>query len=124
MVANAVRIYIKYMYVLNPSSLAKKIFSFSEPYMHLLLGLALFLIAYLLFSKAKPLAIVRFSDRFSFHIYIVHLVFILSPFSTMAVTPIAPVNWLITLVAIVCCGVLLYYLSRPFSTIASKKDRR
>lgn len=110
-ILNAWRVYIKYYYALPTGSLLHKLFSFAEPYLHLLLGVALFLCLYFAFSKvcASPLA--RWADRYSFPVYIVHQTFILSPFSTMDLSSSAPINWVITIALILVCGVALHYIT-------------
>ena len=119
---NAARIFIKYFRCPAKGTLAYKLFFASEPYMHLLLGIALFLILYLLLKKAKPCALVRFSDKYSFTIYIVHLLFIISPFRTMDLTPLWPLSWLLTVALIVLGGVLLHIVSTFLSKNVFTKE--
>lgn len=109
---NGARIYIKYFYGIDASSAIGRIFTFAEKYAHLLLGVTLFLVLYALFRKARVGAIVRASDKYSYPIYIVHQLFILSPFSLMQITPIKYVNWIIVILAIVACAYLVHFISK------------
>lgn len=110
-ILNAIRVYVKYFYELSKESIIYKLFSFAEPYIHLLLGVALFFILYYIFKKAGECTLLLWSDKFSFPIYIVHQTFILSAFSTMALTPYFLMNWLLTVLLIIVSGVVLYYVS-------------
>ena len=96
-VFNLIRIYVKYSLNIPKGTVYYKFFSFIDPYLHILLGLSLFFVLYFIFSKAGVSSIVLWSDRYSFSIYIVHQIFILSPFSSMDATPFILLNWIITI---------------------------
>lgn len=89
-------------------------------YAHLLFGALLFILLRRVNLKNyyKPL---RLSDKYSYHIYIVHQLFILSPFTVLTLTNIKVVD--ILLVYVVCClfGYILYVVSNYISdTIFTK----
>lgn len=87
---------------------------------HLTLGLALTYTLLLLFKSVKDCKLLQFSDRYSYHIYLVHLLFILSPFTLMSVTKYAIVNIVFVLIAVMISGVLLYKVSQMIDTIICK----
>lgn len=111
LVLNALRIYLKYVYNVSSATVLGKVFMFSEPYLHLLLGVAIFLWLHYAFSRIRECSLVRWSNKYSFCIYIVHQTFILSPFSTMSILKIAPLNWMITIMMILVCGMLLHFIT-------------
>lgn len=108
---NIVRIYIKYLSGMQLSGIFAKIFIFAEPYAHLLLFSAMFMVLYLIASKVKYNALLKLSDRYSYEVYLVHQLFILSPFSLMAITPIKYLNWVLVVVAIVLLAVILKFVT-------------
>lgn len=111
----SLRIYLKYIYKISPETIYGKAFFSIETYLHLLLGVALFLWLYFAFKKARTCSLIRWSDKYSYCVYIVHQTFILSPFSTMELTKIKPLDWTITLVLIILSGVVLYYITEFFT---------
>ncbi len=120
-ILNGVRIYLKYFHTLSGAGLLVKLFTFIEPYCHLLLGVALFLGLYLAFSRLGACILNTLSDKYSFYVYIVHLLFILSPFSTMSLFDFAPLNVLITVVLILGGAIILHLTSNFILTLFSTK---
>lgn len=108
---NLVRIYLKYIYTIPENSIFEKLFHFSEGYMHLALGAMVFLILFILLRRARPCMLTEQSDRHSYYIYVVHQLFILSPFTLMAITPFKALNWLIVCVCIIIAEFIVYILS-------------
>lgn len=94
-VLNIVRIFG--VYILNIEQ--NLIFDLLVKYAHGFLGIAAFLFMYCIFSGAKSGAVLKFSDRYSYHIYLVHQVFILGPLSLMKLMPNVATN----IFAICCC---------------------
>lgn len=84
-------------------------------YAHLLLGAALFILLHRLVVIAKGNRVLDFSDRYSYCIYLVHQLFILSPFAVMALTQITALNILLAY-ALSCLGG--YLLCRAASHLA------
>ena len=60
-----------------------------------------------LFSNIKSNPVLRFSDKYSYHIYLVHQVFILGPLSLMTVTSNLLLNISIICCCILCSGLIL-----------------
>lgn len=97
---------------------------------HSFIGIILFICLYKAFTKVKiPEFILKFSDKYSFFIYLTHQIFILGNFSILFLTNYLTINILIILLASVVSGVLLYrlyisitkLLSKPFKTLLSQK---
>ena len=113
LVMNAIRIYFHYFRGITGNQL----FALFERYAHGALGIALFLLLYQILNNVKGNIILRFSDRYSYHIYLVHQIFILGPLTLMNVTSYIAVNILIIVVCILVSGVALerisYYLEKP-----------
>jgi peptidoglycan/LPS O-acetylase OafA/YrhL len=56
--------------------------------------------------------ILDLSDKYSFYVYLVHQLFILSPFTLLTVTPHKILNWFLTIIAILVSAILLEFVSR------------
>ena len=108
---NLIRICFKYTNILPKIELINKILNFTEPYAHLLLGVFLFLIMYIIFGNLKTGFAVKISDKYSYYVYIVHQVFVLGPFSLMALTNHVVLNYVIIALAICGTAVALYSVS-------------
>ena len=77
-IINLFRIFIKYY--LKQTFFG---FSFFEQYAHVLLGVSIFLVIYIFLKNVEYNSILVLSDKYSYYIYIVHQLLILSPFSLM-----------------------------------------
>ena len=110
-----IRIYMRYFVGFKASW-----FGYFEQYSHVLLGVTIFLLGYILLKNMKGNKIMSLSDKYSYYVYIVHQLLILSPFSLMAITSNVYLNWGITLVAIVVMSVVLKFLSDKVTNIISK----
>ena len=118
---NGVRILLKYVLLIRLDGYLAILFGFFEDYAHLALGVTLFLIMYKLFRNIKNTALFSASDKYSYYVYIVHQLFILSPFSLMDVTPVKVLNWLIVLVCIFASAGVLCFVSRKLMTLTNIK---
>lgn len=107
LVMNAIRIYFHYIRGLTDNQLL----NLFERYAHGVLGIALFLILYQVLKKVRDNKILKFSDRYSYYIYLVHQIFILGPLTLMDITPYTAVNILIIVVCIIVSGVALERVS-------------
>ena len=116
---NGVEIYIKYFTSLEFVGWQYTVFSSFCGYSHMFLGLIIFLLFYGRFGKAKYSWILRFSDKYSYPIYLAHLLFILSPLSLMSITDIKMINWLLVFIAILIAGVFVYHLSKWVESLIS-----
>lgn len=113
LIMNVIRIYFHYFRGITENQL----FALFERYAHGTLGIALFLLLYQILKKVRGNIILRFSDRYSYHIYLVHQIFILGPLTLMNITPYIAVNILIIIPCILVSGVVLerigFYLEKP-----------
>lgn len=87
---------------------------------HLFLGMSLTLGLMHLFRGLKPMKILGFSDKYSYSIYIVHQLFILSPFTLMAITHNVVANIIIVLMFITMFGVILQKSATTIDNQVSK----
>lgn len=81
-------------------------------YSHALLGYSITMMLMLLFKKIKESRILEYSDKYSYEIYLVHQLFILSPLTILAFTGNRAINISLTLCAIFICGFILKTLSK------------
>lgn len=110
---NGLKIYAKYIaYIpLNP---------YINSYAHVLLGVIIFLTIFIFIKKVKANVILKFSDKYSYCIYIVHQLFILSPFKLMEVTNNIYINWIIVAMSILVSSLVLKYISDNATFIMEK----
>lgn len=86
---------------------------------HTLLGLSIFAIFYIIFSKlnlSKIEKIVKFSDKYSYYIYLTHHIFILGSYSLLKLTNILSLNIIIIIACTVVSALLLYYIDNIVET--------
>jgi peptidoglycan/LPS O-acetylase OafA/YrhL len=106
-ILNAFRVYGQYINDMRGS----KIFLLYASYAHVVLGVAIFLTGYVWCRGVKKNLLFSLSDKYSFHIYLVHQFFILSEFNLLRITNYAAINILICLAAILVSGALLKHIS-------------
>jgi hypothetical protein len=100
--ANGIRVWFRYI---APCSIP--FFDVFTDYAQALLGISLTFGVLLLARKVKGNAFLDLSDRYAFYVYIVHQLFIMSPFSLLTATGCPPLNWGITVLATVLAAMLL-----------------
>ena len=105
-ITNTIRIYFNYI---NPIS--SGVFDLFVQYSHALLGISITFLFIVLLKNTKRNKILDLSDKYSFYIYIVHQLFILSPFSLLTITHYLPLNFLITIIAILLSALLLKFIA-------------
>ena len=110
-VMNCFRIYVKYIAVgFMPDSMTNIIVRYS----HMMLGVSLFIVLYRMMKHIQYNGLLKWSDKYSYSVYLVHLLFILSPFSLMAVTTTPLLNWMLvivaTMVSALCLQTITYKL--------------
>lgn len=83
---------------------------------HTFLGITIFIFLYKILSKKniQENKFLNLSDKYSYHIYLVHQIFILYNLSVLSLTPIIWVNIIIALLLTVIFGIILYTISEPF----------
>lgn len=106
-ITNTIEIVFKYIVMYEFQGVLQVLFLLLCKFAHLFLGIALFLLLNEALKKVDYWRLLKISDKYSYHVYIVHALFILSPFTLMTLTSVNLLNWLIVLVAIFCSGVLL-----------------
>lgn len=87
-------------------------FSFFSDYAHAFLGISIVLFSLLFIKIKKKNMILDLSDKYSFYVYLVHQLFILSPFALLTVTHYKILNWFLTIIAILVSAILLECISR------------
>lgn len=84
---------------------------------HLFLGYSLTLLMMIVFRNVNRFSLLDFSDKYSYDIYIVHQLLILSPFTLLTVTDSISLNILITAVTIIISGWILYIVCKPIHRV-------
>lgn len=89
---------------------------------HVLLGCSICIILYKILSKLniKYNCILKFSDKMSYYIYLVHQIFILYYFSLLGLTGSLFVNIIIIFIVSIVAGVILYYLEKLLELMYNK----
>ena len=83
------------------------LFDWFVEYAHAFLGIAIVLVCVVSIQSIKQHTFLDITDTYSFYVYIVHLVFILSPFTLLEITPYPVVNGGLALAAILLATILL-----------------
>ena len=117
--SNGIRIY--FQYVAHTQFFA---FDYFTQYSHLLLGAAIVLLLLAVFHNLQDHTLLRLSDRYSYHVYIVHQLFILSPFSLLGITRHVWLNCLVVLVMICCSAFVLKVYSDRVEAVATRAAKR
>lgn len=112
-VLNVIRGYMEY----NGIEISQTLVNAYVRYAHLFLGLSIFLILKIILANIKYNYLYNWSDKYSYHFYIVHLLFILSPFTLMNVTGFAPINCVLAVFASLISSVILLQVT----SIVAKK---
>lgn len=105
-VFNLIKIYVKYC-----ATFMLPGFQYIDQYAHVMLGISVFLVIFLHCKNIKENKVLQISDKYSYYVYIVHQLLILSPFSLMAVTGNSFVNWVIVIIGIFVLALVLEFVS-------------
>lgn len=114
---NAVYCYFRYCL---PSKMPHSMMIHLTDYSHLCLGLVVTLFFMVFIRDIKNNRILQFSDNNSYEIYLVHQIFILSPFTLLGITEFPMFNVVITVIAIIFFGVLLHVTTNKFKARSLK----
>lgn len=106
--SNAIYIYLKYFKGMEMQGPLSHITSYS----HMFLALTLVTLLMILFKNIKYCKVFEWSDNYSYEVYIVHQLFILSPFTMLTLTPNIALNIINSTVAIFICGYILGILNK------------
>ena len=108
-ILNIGRFYLRYVNIgLFPSVLVTIVVHYS----HLILGVALFIVLMRIFKYAKYNELLRWTDKYSYAVYLTHMLFIISPFSLMSVTTVYIINWMIMICSAILSAVVLNEASK------------
>lgn len=108
-----------YLYIVATSPEMRGL-SHMEGISHYFLGISLTFGLMFLLKQVKPMRILNYSDKYSYYIYIVHQLFILSPFTLMTVTHNVWVNIIILLLSITISGIILQTTTAAINRHVSK----
>lgn len=78
---------------------------------HLFLGLSVTTLLMMILKDVKQNNVIQFSDKYSYEIYLVHQLFILSPLTLLTLSGFQVVNIFTTLITILITGVTLQYIN-------------
>ena len=119
-ITNVLRIYFVYIIKIGDNEKVDLFVKYARGF----LGIAIFLILYSLFKNIKYNAVLKFSDKYSYHIYLVHMVFILGPLTLMRITKSVPLNIIIICCCIVVSALVLKMLETKVNNALDKtKDK-
>lgn len=122
-VSNILRIILKYGNVVQIRGFSEVIFSVTEGYCHLLLGVTIFLIFKLMnpgeFTKFRE--ILDITDSYSYSVYIVHHFLILGPISLLKFFKL-PINIIVLLAAVVVSAIFEKIISDLFLNMINKNS--
>lgn len=116
-ICNLFRIFVKYY--LKQTFFG---FSFFEQYAHVLLGISIFLILYVFLKSVRYNRFLAVTDKYSYYIYIVHQLLILSPFSLMTLTKYMYLNWILVLLGVFLLAMVLKFISDRILLIVDKTE--
>ena len=114
-------LFSKMIYFSLKSCVPPSLIGYLGIFSHTLLGIALTFGLILLFQKIKFKSegslsqVLKFSDKYSYCIYLSHQLFILSPFTLMLLTKYKTINICTTLIVIIIAGVVLQKVSAKVS---------
>lgn len=90
-------------------------------YAHLLLGVSIFLLIIVLSRNVRYNKLLSWSDEYSYHYYLIHGLFILSPLTLLNLTSVSILNCIIAIFVIAVLSVLLRRVTDTISLCGSRK---
>ncbi len=121
--SNAIYIYLKYFKGMEMQGPLSHITSYS----HMFLALSIVTLFMILFKNVSYNNVFKWSDNYSYEVYIVHQLFILSPFTILTLTSSKSLNIVIALLVILFSGYLLGLLNKKvqilFNNMSQFKTR-
>lgn len=110
-IGNGIQVYLDYVIHHSFNGLWNTIYQYIKYYNHSTLGIFLFLLGLKVFeaSEMSPnwKVLLRFSDYYSYEIYLIHQFIILGPLSLMGVTPVIFLNIVMIMAIIMFLSLLL-----------------
>ena len=116
--SNVVYCYFRYTKCLQMEG----VFSHLTDYSHLFLGFTITLALMILLQNIRYRNILRISDKYSYEIYLVHQLFILSPLSLITISDNIVLNIVTTSAIILFAGITLQKAKDTIHTIIFKSD--
>lgn len=107
---NGLKIYLTYINPIQLNGIIGKIYNNLNAYAHVLLGLTIF-ITLLIIPNIKYNKILSFSDNYSYHIFIVHALFIRSSFHLLYATNYIVLNVIIATLCTIIAGIFFKKMS-------------
>ena len=115
-VSNTIYIYLKYYEMIEMQGMFAHITSYS----HMFLALSIVTLLMILFKNMKKCQILEWSDNYSYEVYIVHQLFILSPFTLLTLTSNLSINIVLTLLVILFSGYILGIANKKVQILYNK----
>lgn len=119
---------IKIISYIDISIYIKKLFSLIGEYKNVFIGIAFFLLIYVFGEKKKDfikskrvLKVLYFFDRYSYYIYITHLIFILGPSSLLYVTSNIFINCILIFICIIISAIILNKITEKINLFLEKR---
>lgn len=92
--------------------------------LHVFGGIALYFIGYWFFQKLRLdqcMSMIKILDRYSFHVYITHQIFVLGAFSMIDITGNLFINIVLILLLVIASALLLNKISEQITLIIKNK---
>lgn len=121
LILNFIRIYIKYFLDYNATN---NLFNTYEHYSHVALGIALFCLCFLVFQKSNNNVLLRFSDKYSYEIYIVHHFIVNSKYSLLNYISNPLIGVVVSILVILLTAVVLNIINNSLHDIFYKRIKR
>lgn len=102
LLSNSIYVYIRYIKKMDIHGIG-----YVTSYSHLFLALFIVLFLMILFKNIQNYSILNWSDKYSYEIYLVHQLFILSPLTLLTLTNSVVINIFVTVVFIFLFGYIL-----------------
>lgn len=113
---NGIRVYCKYV-----AMVTFPFWNAFEAYAHDLLAISMFLACYTFLGPLNKNRLLDASDKYSYYIYLVHQLFILSPFSLMDITRYKYFNWAMVIIATLLAAMVLKFISDRVTLLINEK---
>lgn len=128
LVLNIIKLYLKYFLELTLEGLKGVIYTEFINWTRVMLAVTIFSGGYYVIRKYVEIEsknkFLDLADKFSYDIYISHMIFVKGMLTTVFLTSNMMVNFFITMFAIVSSGIILYYICRPKEVFYYWRKRR
>ncbi len=127
-VGNTIKIYL--FYYVKPTwggiygVILQECYNWVQVLLAVLIFVGVYKLLHKVMQKKTTVKILDWSDKYSYDIYISHMVFVKGMLSTVFLTGFLPLDILITFALIVVSGIVLYYVARPQLLLRLLKGRK